>query len=37
MRDTKNTYKILVRKPYGKRPLGDLGIDWSIILKWILA
>jgi hypothetical protein len=34
----KNSYKILVGKPEGKRPLIDLGIDERmIILKWILS
>jgi hypothetical protein len=31
----RNSY-ILVRKPEGKRPLGDLGVNMRIILKWIL-
>jgi hypothetical protein len=30
----RNVYKILVQKPEGKRPLGDLGVDGRI-LKWI--
>jgi hypothetical protein len=29
-------YKVLVRKPKGKRHKEDLTIDGSIILKWIL-
>jgi hypothetical protein len=31
-----NSYKILVGKPEGKRPLGRprLDIGWRIILKW---
>jgi hypothetical protein len=30
-----NAYKILVEKPQGKGPLGGLGVDGRIILKWI--
>jgi hypothetical protein len=32
----RNAYKIIVRKPEWKRPLGRLGIDGRIILNWIL-
>jgi hypothetical protein len=34
----RNSYKILVGKPEGKRPLGRLGlhVDGKIILEWIL-
>jgi hypothetical protein len=28
-------YRVLVGKPEGKRPLGDLGVDGWIILRWI--
>ena len=28
-------YRILMEKPEGKGPLGDLGIDGWIILGWI--
>ena len=28
-------YKVLVEKPEGKRPRGDLGVDGWIILGWI--
>ena len=28
-------YRVLVGKPEGKRPLGDLGVDGWIILGWI--
>jgi len=28
-------YRVMVRKPEGKRPLGDPGVDGSIILRWI--
>jgi hypothetical protein len=31
-----NLYKVLEGKPEGKRPLGGLGTDGRIILKWIL-
>jgi hypothetical protein len=32
----RNEYNILVEKPEGKRPLGELGINGRIILKRIL-
>jgi hypothetical protein len=35
--EMRNAYKILVRKPEGKSPLKDLGIDGRIILEWILG
>jgi len=28
-------YRVLVGKPEGKRPLGDLGVDGWVILGWI--
>ena len=28
-------YRVLVRKPEGKRPLGIPGVDGRIILRWI--
>ena len=28
-------YRVLVGKPEGRRPLGDLGVDGWIILGWI--
>jgi len=31
-----NAYKILVDNPEGKNHLEDLGIDGTVILKWIL-
>jgi hypothetical protein len=31
-----NTYKNLEGKPGGKRPLRNMGVDGSIILKWNL-
>jgi hypothetical protein len=37
MKEMRNLYEILVRKPEGKRNLADLGIDGRIILiKWII-
>jgi hypothetical protein len=33
IREMRNTYKILVGKPEGKRPSEDLGVDGMIILK----
>jgi hypothetical protein len=33
----RGTYRVVVGRPEGRRPLGrDLGIDGRIILKWIL-
>jgi len=37
MGDMKNAYKNLVRKPEKKNHSQDLGVDGSIILKWILG
>jgi hypothetical protein len=34
MGDRKGAYRVLVRKPEGKRPLGNLGVE-GIILKWM--
>jgi len=31
----KGLYRVLVRKPEGRRPLGDPGVDGRIILMWI--
>jgi hypothetical protein len=36
MREMRNAYKILVGKPVGSGHLEDLGIDGSIISKWII-
>jgi hypothetical protein len=36
MWERRNAYRILVRKPEGKRPLGRLRRRWVAILKWIL-
>jgi hypothetical protein len=33
MGEVKSSYKILIRKSEGKRPLGRLGLDGRIILK----
>jgi hypothetical protein len=31
-----NAYRILIRKPKGKKCSGDLSVDGRILLKWIL-
>jgi hypothetical protein len=36
MREKRNAYRILVRKPEGKNHLEDQDVDGWIILKWIL-
>jgi hypothetical protein len=28
-------YRILVRQPEGKKPLGDPGVDGRIIIRWV--
>jgi hypothetical protein len=33
----KKAYRILVRKPEGKRPLEDLVVGGRILLKWNLS
>jgi hypothetical protein len=33
--DVRNSYKIVVGKHKGGSPLGDLGVDGRIIVKWI--
>ena len=35
MGEERGVYRVLVGKPKGKRPLGDLGVDVWIILGWI--
>jgi hypothetical protein len=35
--EKKNAYRILVGKPEGKRPVGNLGVGGRIILKCILG
>jgi hypothetical protein len=32
----RNEYRVLVGKPEGKRPLGDLDVGGRVILRWIL-
>jgi hypothetical protein len=36
MGNMRNAYKILIRKPEGKKPLGRLCVDGRITLDWIL-
>jgi hypothetical protein len=36
MGEKRNTYRILVGKPEGKRPLGRPSVGGRIILEWIL-
>jgi hypothetical protein len=36
MGETRNAYRVFVRQPEGKRPLGDIGVYGRIILEWIL-
>jgi hypothetical protein len=31
----RGVYRLLVGKPEGKRPLGNIGVDGRIILRWI--
>ena len=35
MDEERVVYRVLVGKPEGRRPLGDLGVDGWIILGWI--
>ena len=35
MGEERVVYRVLLGKPEGKRPLGDLGVDGWIILGWI--
>jgi hypothetical protein len=35
MGEIRNAYKILVKKPEGKRPIEYLGLDVEIMLEWI--
>ena len=35
MGENRGVQRVLVRKPEGKRPLGDQDVDGRIILKWI--
>jgi hypothetical protein len=34
MEEGRYVYRVLVGRPEGKRPLGDLGVGGRIILKW---
>jgi hypothetical protein len=36
MGEKRNAYRILMGKPQTKQPLGSLGVDGRVILKWIL-
>jgi hypothetical protein len=36
MEERKDAYRVLVKKPGERRPLGRLKRDGTIILKWIL-
>jgi hypothetical protein len=33
--EIRNAYKMLVKKPEGRRPLGKLCIGGTIVLEWI--
>jgi len=33
--ESRGTYRVLVGKPEGKRPLGDPGADGKKILRWM--
>jgi hypothetical protein len=35
MGEGRGAYRVLVGKPEGKRPLGDLGINGKIVVRWI--
>ena len=35
MGEKRGVFRVLVGKPEGKRPLGNLGVDGRIILRWI--
>jgi hypothetical protein len=35
MREGRVVYRVLVRKPEGKRPLGRRRRRWGIIVRWI--
>jgi len=35
MGERRGVYRVLVGKPEGKRPVGDPGVDGTIILRWI--
>jgi hypothetical protein len=35
MGEKRGVYRVLAKRPEGKRPLKDLRVDGRIILKWI--
>jgi hypothetical protein len=35
MGERRGVYRILLGKPEGKNHLGDPGVDWRILLRWI--
>jgi len=37
MGEGRGVHRVLVRKPEGKRPLGDLDVDGRIILRWVFG
>jgi hypothetical protein len=37
MGEERGVYRVLVRRPEGKRPLEDLGVGGRITLRWILG
>jgi hypothetical protein len=37
MGEVRGAYSILVGRPEGRRPLGNLGIDGTTTLRWILG
>jgi len=37
MGEGRGVHRVLMGKPEGKRPLGDLDIDGRIILRWIFG
>jgi hypothetical protein len=34
--EIRNAYKILIGKPEEKKSLGDLEVDWKVMLQYIL-
>ena len=37
MEEGRGVHRVLVGKPEGKRPLGDLDVDGRIILRWMFG
>jgi hypothetical protein len=37
MGERRGVYRVLVGKPEGKRKLGDPGVDWGVIFRWIFG